>query len=324
MRERTTRIRISDHGCMFRGYARSIVDAINQCTENNTFVPALAYTFAGRPVENSTVRHEERSAGESKYSRVAADQAEFRPDDGVLHRADADFFCPRFRVVSLLSVVFGIGLIIRRLVFGANAAEQGLFTLFAIAFLLIGIALFGLGLLGEYIGRIYEEVRRRPRYLIVAAVLEQTAGSCRTASRDARGCLRLSRRRSTLPAGAAGAGRRVVPLVVTHQDAIRTEQIVVCTAWRSHARWHRSGTWPRPEDPKLARNFLHATARRAPRFPVLVLLPADAGCRSCWRWRRAALSTCMARCCQNIRGRVPVNWAVLNGETRDRSDAARR
>jgi undecaprenyl-phosphate 4-deoxy-4-formamido-L-arabinose transferase len=74
--------------------------------------------------------------------------------------------------VSVLSVLFGIGLVVRRLVYGANPAEQGVFTLFAIAFLLIGVTLFGLGLLGEYIGRIYEEVRRRPRY-IIGAVLER-------------------------------------------------------------------------------------------------------------------------------------------------------
>jgi undecaprenyl-phosphate 4-deoxy-4-formamido-L-arabinose transferase len=61
---------------------------------------------------------------------------------------------------------------VRRLVNGPDPGEQGLFTLFAIAFLLIGFTLFGIGLLGEYIGRIYEEVRRRPRY-IVGAVLEQ-------------------------------------------------------------------------------------------------------------------------------------------------------
>jgi undecaprenyl-phosphate 4-deoxy-4-formamido-L-arabinose transferase len=72
----------------------------------------------------------------------------------------------------VLSVLFGIALVVRRLVYGANPAEQGVFTLFAIAFLLIGVTLFGLGLLGEYIGRIYEEVRRRPRY-IVGAVLER-------------------------------------------------------------------------------------------------------------------------------------------------------
>ena len=57
----------------------------------------------------------------------------------------------------------------RRLILGPE--EGGLFTLFAIVFFLLGIALFGIGLLGEYIGRIYHEVRQRPRYLI-AAILE--------------------------------------------------------------------------------------------------------------------------------------------------------
>ncbi len=170
LRERTTHIRITDHGCMFRGYARTIVDAINQCSENNTFVPALAYTFAGRPIE-IPVRHEERSAGESKYSVWQLMKLNFDLMTG-FSIVPMQIFSALGTVVSLLSVMFGIGLIIRRLVYGANAAEQGLFTLFAIAFLLIGIALFGLGLLGEYIGRIYEEVRRRPRY-IVAAVLER-------------------------------------------------------------------------------------------------------------------------------------------------------
>jgi undecaprenyl-phosphate 4-deoxy-4-formamido-L-arabinose transferase len=43
---------------------------------------------------------------------------------------------------------------------------EGVFTLFAVLFLLIGISLMGLGIVGEYIGRIYQEVRRRPRYII--------------------------------------------------------------------------------------------------------------------------------------------------------------
>ena len=174
LRERTTRIRITDHGCMFRGYARSIVDAINQCTENNTFVPALAYTFSGRPTE-IMVRHEERSVGESKYSMYQLLKLNFDLMTG-FSIVPMQMFSALGFVVSVLSVLFGVGLVVRRLVWGADPAEQGVFTLFAIAFLLIGVTLFGLGLLGEYIGRIYEEVRRRPRF-IVDAVLEQQPDS---------------------------------------------------------------------------------------------------------------------------------------------------
>ena len=173
LRERTTHIRITDHGCMFRGYARSIIDAINQCTENNTFVPALAYTFASRPTEIS-VRHEDRSAGESKYSVYRLIKLNFDLMTG-FSTVPMQLFSALGFAVSLLALLFGVGLVVRRLVGGADAAEQGLFTLFAIVFLLIGVTLFGLGLLGEYVGRIYEEVRRRPRYLI-AAVLERPPG----------------------------------------------------------------------------------------------------------------------------------------------------
>jgi undecaprenyl-phosphate 4-deoxy-4-formamido-L-arabinose transferase len=173
LRERTTRIRITDQGCMFRGYARSVIDAINQCSENNTFVPALAYTFASNPTEIS-VRHEDRSAGESKYSMYRLIKLNFDLMTG-FSTVPMQLFSALGFGVSLLSLLFGAGLVLRRLLGRAEAAEQGIFTLFALAFLLIGVTLFGLGLLGEYVGRIYEEVRRRPRYLI-AAVLERTPG----------------------------------------------------------------------------------------------------------------------------------------------------
>lgn len=172
MRERTTRVRITDQGCMFRGYARSIVDAVNLCSENNTFVPALAYTFASNPTE-IPVKHEERSGGVSKYSLYQLIKLNFDLMTG-FSIVPMQMFTALGFGVAMLSVLFGAALVVRRLVYGPDPAEQGLFTLFAIAFLLIGIALFGLGLLGEYVGRIYEEVRHRPRY-IVGAVLERRA-----------------------------------------------------------------------------------------------------------------------------------------------------
>jgi undecaprenyl-phosphate 4-deoxy-4-formamido-L-arabinose transferase len=170
IRDRITRVRITDHGCMLRGYGRGVVDAVNQCSEYNTFVPALAYTFASTPTE-IPVRHEDRSGGESKYSLYKLVTLNFDLMTG-FSTVPMQLFSGFGIAVSLLAVLFGVALVVRRLVEGPIAAEQGLFSLFAIAFLLIGIALFGLGLLGEYVGRIYDEVRHRPRY-IVGAVLEQ-------------------------------------------------------------------------------------------------------------------------------------------------------
>src|SRR3569833_2819591 len=67
LREKITHIKMTDQGNMLRAYGRNVIDLINQCSEVNTFIPALAYTFARKPTE-IVVEHEERAAGESKYS----------------------------------------------------------------------------------------------------------------------------------------------------------------------------------------------------------------------------------------------------------------
>jgi len=168
LRERITRIRMTDQGCMFRAYDRHIVDAINSCKEVNTYVPALAYTFARNPAE-VVVEHEERALGESKYSLYSLIRLNFDLMTG-FSLVPLQMFSMLGIAISLLSGFFVVFLFVRRLIVGPEA--EGLFTLFAIAFFLIGITLFGIGLLGEYIGRIYQQVRHRPRYL-VEAVLEK-------------------------------------------------------------------------------------------------------------------------------------------------------
>jgi undecaprenyl-phosphate 4-deoxy-4-formamido-L-arabinose transferase len=70
----------------------------------------------------------------------------------------------------------------RRLLLGAEA--EGVFTLFALVFFLMGVILFGIGLLGEYIGRIYQQVRARPRY-VVQTILEELAPAARRQVGDA-------------------------------------------------------------------------------------------------------------------------------------------
>ncbi|MBU1690442.1 MAG: glycosyltransferase [Gammaproteobacteria bacterium] len=169
LRERITRIKMTDQGCMLRAYSRDIIDAINSCQEVNTFIPALAYTFAQSPAE-VVVGHEERAVGESKYSLYSLVRLNFDLMTG-FSVVPLQIFSFTGIIVSLLSAFFVVFLLIRRMIVGPEA--EGLFTLFAIAFFLIGITLFGIGLLGEYIGRIYQQVRHRPRYL-VQAILEKS------------------------------------------------------------------------------------------------------------------------------------------------------
>jgi len=170
LRERTTSIRITDQGCMLRGYDRSVIEAINQCHEVNTFIPALASMFAQRPTEIQ-VAHAERAAGESKYSLVSLVRLNFDLMTG-FSVVPLQMFSLAGVTIALGALAFVVFLFIRRLVVGPEA--EGVFTLFGIAFFLIGVLLLGLGIVGEYVGRIYQEVRRRPRYL-VAAVLERDA-----------------------------------------------------------------------------------------------------------------------------------------------------
>ena len=168
VRERITHIQMTDQGCMLRAYSRAIVDTINGCREINTFIPALAYTFAQRPIEIE-VSHEERAAGDSKYSLYNLIRLNFDLVTG-FSVLPLQLFSFSGIVISALSIVFVVFLAVRRFVVGPEA--EGVFTLFGIAFFLIGITLFGIGLLGEYVGRIYEQVRERPRY-VIQAILER-------------------------------------------------------------------------------------------------------------------------------------------------------
>src|SRR5450830_2121612 len=162
LRERITHIKITDQGCMLRAYDRGIIDAINSCKEVNTFIPALAYTFARKPAEVE-VEHEERAAGESKYSLYSLIRLNFDLMTG-FSVVPLQWFSMLGMVLSILSGGLVGLLLIRRFIFGAEA--EGLFTLFAIAFFMMGVILFGIGLLGEYVGRIYQQVRGRPRYVV--------------------------------------------------------------------------------------------------------------------------------------------------------------
>ncbi|WP_136415448.1 glycosyltransferase [Herbaspirillum sp. ST 5-3] len=168
LREKLTHIKMTDQGNMLRAYGRNVIDLVNQCSEVNTFIPALAYTFARKPTE-IIVEHEERAAGESKYSLYSLIRLNFDLITG-FSLLPLQAFSLFGIALSFLSGALFVALIVRRFLLGSEV--QGVFTLFALDFFLMGVILFGIGLVGEYVGRIYQQVRGRPRY-VVQAILEQ-------------------------------------------------------------------------------------------------------------------------------------------------------
>jgi undecaprenyl-phosphate 4-deoxy-4-formamido-L-arabinose transferase len=169
IRERITKIHITDQGCMFRAYHRDIVAAVLESREVQTYIPALAYLYAANPTE-IMVEHEKRAAGETKYSLFKLIHLNFD-----LMTAFSVLPLQLFSVmgmgIAIISFIFTAVLAIRRIIFGPEV--QGVFTLFGVVFFLIGILLFGIGILGEYLVRVYIQVRERPCSL-VRTVLERS------------------------------------------------------------------------------------------------------------------------------------------------------
>jgi undecaprenyl-phosphate 4-deoxy-4-formamido-L-arabinose transferase len=158
------KVDMKDWGCMLRAYRRDVVERMLACHEQSTFIPALAAYFAKRVTEIE-VAHEERRAGVSHYSLRKLIDLQF---DLVSSFSDFPLKLIMYAgiVMAVLGVSFGGVLGVARLVYGAKWAAEGVFTLFAVLFAFVGFQFFALGVMGEYIGRIYREVRRRPEFVI--------------------------------------------------------------------------------------------------------------------------------------------------------------
>jgi undecaprenyl-phosphate 4-deoxy-4-formamido-L-arabinose transferase len=182
--QKATGVLMHDYGCMLRGYHRTVVQAMLQCHERSTFIPILANSFARKTTELD-VRHAERPAGTSKYSVWKLVNLQFD-----LLTSITTF---PLRILTVLGVLislagmgFGLFLLVMRLLLGSEWAVQGVFTLFAVLFIFVGAQFIGLGLLGEYLGRVYYDVRARPRYFVHKIVGSPSAENRRLAVAESR------------------------------------------------------------------------------------------------------------------------------------------
>jgi undecaprenyl-phosphate 4-deoxy-4-formamido-L-arabinose transferase len=169
LRERVTHIHMTDQGCMLRAYSREIVDAVVHTREISTFIPALAYTFAANPAEVE-VLHAERAAGKSHYPLYKLIRLNFDLITG-FSLVPLQLFSMFGMFVSAAALATYLGVIGYRLFFVRwESVAEVFWDRDILAFFLIGMLLFGLGLIGEYVGRIYQQVRARPRFTIRAVL----------------------------------------------------------------------------------------------------------------------------------------------------------
>jgi len=162
--QKATGVMMNDYGCMLRAYSRPIVNAMLKCREHSTFIPILANSFANHTAEIH-VTHAERSNDESKYDIWKLINLQFD-----LLTSMTTFPLRLLSImgggIAVLGFLFSLLLIVMRFSYGPEWAAEGVFTVFAVLFIFIGMQLLALGLVGEYIGRIYNDVRDRPIYFI--------------------------------------------------------------------------------------------------------------------------------------------------------------
>ncbi len=164
MTRRITGVRMTDWGCMLRAYRRQVVDRMVTSQEHSTFIPALATLYAKRMTE-VPVAHEDRHGGVSHYNIWKLINLQF---DLLTSFSEfpLKFLLTLGGILSTGALLFGSLLFILRVFHGPAWAAEGVFTLFAVLFFFVGALFFAMGIMGQYVGRIYHEVRKRPSYTI--------------------------------------------------------------------------------------------------------------------------------------------------------------
>lgn len=157
-----TKVKLHDYGCMLRAYKRTVVEQVQACPEVNKAITALV-SWLGVKIVEVPVEHHQRVAGRSRYSYWRLIKMNFDLLTG--------FSTGTLQAVSLtglgLSVLgLGAGVVMAawRVLYGSGPA--GLVTFLAVLLFLAGAQMAAIGIVGEYVGRIYLQVQGRPYFIV--------------------------------------------------------------------------------------------------------------------------------------------------------------
>ena len=149
----------------YRMISRNVVDAIRQMREQLRFFGALL-NWAGYPTATLDVQHDGRHDGQSTYTLaklwLLASQTIIAYSDKPLRLAiRVGFF------ISVLAFCYGLFILIHALLYGSTIV--GWASLIVSIYFMGGIIIAILGMLGIYLGKTYDETKKRPLYIVMHA-----------------------------------------------------------------------------------------------------------------------------------------------------------
>jgi glycosyltransferase involved in cell wall biosynthesis len=160
--QKLTDMEMIDGAGDFRLMSRAYVDSVLSLSERNRFSKGI-FSWVGYKTKWFDYNNVQRAAGETKW---AFKKLFLYSLDGIIAFSSKLLsiasICGTF--AFLLSLVFIIVFVTRKLVWGVSV--DGWTTLVCIVLFFSGIQLFTIGILGQYIAKIYTEVKQRPHYVV--------------------------------------------------------------------------------------------------------------------------------------------------------------
>lgn len=159
----------------FRLLDKTVVKALRKLPERNRFMKGL-YAWVGH--ESATVEHKRDSRADGK-TKLRYWKLWNLALEGIFSFTTAPLRIWTYIgfIIATLSGMYGGLVILRTLVYGVEV--PGYASLMVVVLFLSGINMIGLGILGEYVGRIFIEVKQRPLYMVGKTVGIQRPAYCR-------------------------------------------------------------------------------------------------------------------------------------------------
>ncbi|MBI28646.1 MAG: Undecaprenyl-phosphate 4-deoxy-4-formamido-L-arabinose transferase [Alphaproteobacteria bacterium MarineAlpha5_Bin11] len=156
-----TGVKLHDYGCMMRLYSRPIIDQLLKFGEKSVYIPAFT-TWLSKKTLEIDINHDKRQKGKTKYSLLKLMRQAFD-----LITAYTLVPIQLIGLFGFFLFLLGIFLFFYLMYFRIFVGSPSSLTSFiAILIFLSGSILFALGIISEYLVRLYKEVRKMPLYVI--------------------------------------------------------------------------------------------------------------------------------------------------------------